>query len=183
MPEHPLHFVASSREWRRANVNGQPSPPPPVEAPGFFTGIRPVAVALGALVDQISTMVLNLILLGWIAEEYESAPGVIDEEALQALARDPDMLAAWLCIGTFCTGFGGFMAARMAACHHGRHGAFVGLAGILMGLLAYGAQPTAYPPPLWYDLLSFGVLVPAGAIGGALSSRFRRPADEPPPER
>ncbi len=163
--------------WARAHrkVSENPSPPP-IEAQGFFSGIRPVAVAIGALVDQVSTMVLNVVLLGLIAKQYESAPGVIDERALEVLAQDPNMLTAWLCIGTACTGFGGFMGARIATRHHARHGAFVGLAGIAMALVAYGAPHTAYQPPLWYDLLSFAVLVPAGAVGGMLSGRLHPPS-------
>ena len=159
-------------------MNGPPSPTP-IEAPGFFAGIRPVAIALGALVDQIGTTVLNVLLLSSMSDAYETSPGVIDEQALQALARDPDMLAAWLCIGTFGTCLGGFMSARMAARHHARHGAFVGLAGIILGLFAYSAQQSPYPPPLWYDLLSFTLLVPAGALGGLISSRVSPGAEAP----
>jgi len=158
-------------------VNDNTPTAPPDESQGFFHGIRPVAVALGALIDQISTMVLNVLLLGLIASDYESAPGVIDEDALKALAQDPNMLAAWLGIGTFCTGLGGFMGARMAGHHHARHGAFVGLAGVAMGLMAYAARQTPYPPALWYDLLSFGLLVPAGAIGGLLCASLGSRAD------
>ena len=146
-------------------------PAPELEPQGFFTGIRPLAVVIGALVDNVTTLILSLLLLSIVASSYGESLGELDESALEALSRDPGVLVSSMVLGSFCTGFGGFMAARIAASHRARHGAFVGLFAIAMGLVSYGSGTAAHPPvPLWYDLLGFGLLVPVGALGGWLSS-------------
>ena len=162
-------------------MNGPPSPPPPLEPQGFFSGIRPVAVVIGALVDHLSTLALGLVLLSVLAAAYGSESKPLSEEALEALSREPSMLAAWMLLGSFCTGLGGFIAGRLAARMPAQHGAFVGLAGIAIGLLHYGGEAPATPTPLWYDLLGFALLVPAGALGGWLAGRRPPQADDADP--
>jgi len=157
-------------------MNGHPSPPPTVEAEGFFSGIRPLALVIGVLVDHVSTMLLGIATLGIVAALYGRGDGaVLDEQAALELAFKPGVLAAWMLVGSFCTGLGGFMAGRMAARQRVQHGAFVGLAGIVVGLLSYGDTAVVGQPPLWFDLMKFGVLVPAGALGGWVSGLSRTP--------
>lgn len=151
-------------------MHEQPSPAPELEPQGFFSGIRPLAVVIGALVDNVATLLLSLLLLSIVASSYGESLGELDEPALQALSRDPGVLVSSMLLGSFCTGFGGFMAARIAACHRARHGAFVGLFAVAMGLVSYGSGTAAPHVPLWYDLLGFGLLVPVGALGGWISS-------------
>lgn len=156
-------------------MNGLPTLPPELEPQGFFSGIRPAAVLIGALVDNLSTLLLSITLLALISAGYESPSGELDEKALEALAREPGVLVGSMLLGSFCTALGGLMAARVAACHRARHGAFVGLAAIAVGLVSYGSGPTGGALPLWYDLLGFAILVPAGAFGGWASRLLRPP--------
>ena len=155
----------------------------PTEPEGFFTGIRPLAVTVGALMDILSTTVLSVLAIALISHHYGVEPGEISDEQLRRLAADPGMLSLWLFIGTVCTVLGGFTAARMARTHSVKHGAFVGLTGIAMGLLSYDSQAGGPPPPLWFDLLRFAVLVPAGAVGGALAKRPQDSVEDHPSRR
>jgi len=152
-------------------MNGHPSRPPPLEPEGlvFFKGIRGLPVAIGALVDNAATIVLGLTVTGAIASGYAEPDGTLSEEALEALSHHPTLLAASMLIGTGCTALGGYVAGRMAGIHRLRHGAFVGLAAITLGLVSFASAPGGSTSPLWYDLLSFLLLVPAGLLGGVAS--------------
>ena len=157
--------------------------PSPVEAPGFFTGLRALPIGIGAFVDNVATMLGGLLFLSVQVERYGIRPGdELPEELLRALQSDPSLLAGSLVIGTLATGLGGYTAARLADCHRMRHGAFVGLVGVVLGLLAYAPAASAERPPLWYDLLGFLLLIPAGALGGALADFTADRAAENPAE-
>ena len=159
--------------------------PSPVEAPGFFTGLRALPIAVGAFVDNLATMLGGLFFLSVQVDRYGIRPGdELPEEVVRTLQNDPSLLAASLVIGTLATGLGGYAAARLAGCHRARHGAFVGLVGVMLGLLAYAPATAVERPPLWFDLLGFLLLIPAGALGGALAQliagRTSRNPVEPP---
>jgi len=160
--------------------------PPPTEAPGFFTGLRALPIAVGAFVDNLATMLGGLFFLSLQIDRYGIRPGdELPEEVLRTLQSDPSLLSASLVIGTLATGLGGYAAARLAGCHRVRHGAFVGLIGVFLGLLAFAPAAPVTRPPLWYDLLAFLLLIPAGALGGALADllavKTSRKSVEPPP--
>ncbi|NRA07256.1 MAG: TIGR04086 family membrane protein [Myxococcales bacterium] len=160
-------------------------PPSPVEASGFFTGLRALPIVVGVFVDNLATMLGGLLFLSAQLERYGIRPGdELPEEVLRELHSDPTLLAASLVIGILATSLGGYAAGRMAHGHRRQHGAFVGLVGVLLGLLAYGSAVAGERPPLWYDLLGFLLMIPAGALGGALaelrSARTPKNPAEPP---
>lgn len=161
--------------------------PPSIQAMGFFTGLRALPIAVGAFVDNVATLLGGLFFLSIQVDRYGIRPGdELPEEVLKTLQNDPSLLSASLLIGTLATCLGGYTAARLAGCHRVRHGAFVGLVGVLLGLLAYGPAPAVERPPLWYDLLGFSILIPAGAIGGALADflagkNVQKPIEPPTP--
>lgn len=161
-------------------------PPPATEATGFFTGLRALPIAVGAFVDNLATMLGGLFFLSLQIDRYGIRPGdELPEEVLRTLQSDPSLLFTSLLIGTLATCLGGYVAARRAGCHRVRHGAFVGLVGVLLGLLAFAPTASVARPPLWYDLLSFLLLIPAGALGGRLAYlralKTPRKSTEPPP--
>lgn len=148
------------------------SPPPPIEPTGVFEGLRPGAIVLGALVDHVATFVTSATLVAWLGVRASQAGEEVSEEALEALAASPEFLALSLVVGALCTLLGGFVGARRAGCHFARHGAFVALASLLLGLLLYLPEARGEPvTPLWYDLLGAGMMLPAGAAGGWLAGR------------
>ena len=162
-------------------VSEESKAPLPTDEPGFFTGLRALPIGIGAFVDNLATMIGGMLFLSVQVERYGIRPGdELPEEMLRALQSDPSLLAGSLMIGILATGLGGYTAARVAGEYRVRHGAFVGLVGVALGLLAFGPSPTAERPPLWFDLLRFLALIPAGALGGALADfAAHRGAEKP----
>jgi hypothetical protein len=148
------------------------TPPPPIEPTSVFAGLRPRSIALGLLVDLASSfaamLILTLALVAGRDIDFGEEPS---PEVLEELTASPEFLLLAFVVGTLCTALGGYVGARHAGCHHVRHGAFVGLASLLLGLLAYALMTGAPTAPLWYDLAAFLVVVPAGAAGGWLAGR------------
>ncbi|MGE4649570.1 MAG: TIGR04086 family membrane protein [Myxococcota bacterium] len=158
-------------------------PPSPVEASGFFTGLRPLPIVVGVFADNLATMLGGLLFLSAQVERYGIQPGdELPEEVLRGLQNDPTLLAGSLVIGILATTLGGYAAGRMARGHRRQHGAFVGLVGVLLGLLAYGPAASGERPPLWYDLMGFLLMIPAGALGGTLAEFWSARTAKTPPE-
>ena len=148
----------------------------PIEPDGPLSGLRVGAVLVGFIVDNVATalagiLIYFLILLrvGWNLE------GEIPEEALESASDSAEFLVSMAIVGTLCTVLGGYVASRRAARFYVRHGAFVGIADILLGLVLLAVSPPE-PSWLWFDLLGFIVVVPAGATGGYLAKRRERAA-------
>ena len=138
-------------------------------------------IVVGVFADNLATMLGGLLFLSAQVERYGIQPGdELPEEVLRALQSDPTLLAGSLVIGILATTLGGYAAGRMAHGHRRQHGAFVGLVGVLLGLLAYAPAAAGERPPLWFDLLGFLLMIPAGALGGALAElRSARTSENP----
>src|SRR5262245_43834009 len=148
--------------------------PPAIQPTGIFEGLRPAAILLGVAFDNLATLLLSQLLLGLFAGD--GAAEGISPEAIDALHRSLPFLLASLAVGLSCTAAGAYVGARRAACHFVRHGAWIGVCAALVGLACYPApDPERTLPPLWFDLVGFSLLLPAGALGGwlagAVSSR------------
>jgi putative membrane protein (TIGR04086 family) len=148
------------------------APPPPIGPTSVFEGLRPRAIAIGLAVDLFASLVaLTGLVVALAAERGLDFEGGASDEALAELMSSSEYLLWSFVLAALCTALGGYVGARQAGCHHTRHGAFVGVASVLLGLLVYAlgnASPTA---PLWYDLAAFLVAVPCGAVGGWLAAR------------
>ena len=149
-----------------------PERPTAIEPTGIFEGLRPTAILLGVAVDNLATLLFWPLLL----TAFSGAPGsagaeALDQEAIDALSQSPAFLVASLCVGLGCTAAGAFVGARRAGCHFVRHGAWIGVCAALIGLACYPAAEASRPlPPLWFDLAGYALLLPAGALGGALAA-------------
>jgi len=149
----------------------EPHRPPAIEAPGIFEGLRPRAILLGVIVDNLATLLSSLLLVSYFAARQGlGEDGKISEEALEGLASSPDFLLASLAVGLACTCLGGFVGARRAGSSFARHGGWVGVGSALMAFaISLSSGPAPSPPPLWLELAGYLLVVPAGVLGGLLA--------------
>jgi len=151
---------------------GFPTPPSSIEPTSIFSGLRPLPILYGALVDHVATFFAGTVLFVVLAADRSiDLSEEISDEALAEVLASPEFLLYSFIAGAFCTVLGGFLGARRAGCQYTRHGAFIGLASILIGLLVFVLPPPAEPAPLWYDLLGAAVIIPCGAAGGWLAEK------------
>jgi hypothetical protein len=151
---------------------GSPTPPPAIEPTSIFSGLRPLPILFGALVDHIATFLAGTVLfVVFAADRSIDLSEEISDEAMAEVLASPEFLLCSFIVGALCTVLGGYLGARRAGCHHARHGAFVGLASLLIGLLLFVLPLAAEPAPLWYDLLGAALVIPCGAAGGWLAEK------------
>lgn len=149
-------------------MNG-PNISEPIEPAGFFDGLRPRAILVGVLVDNVATFFSGvLLMLSFSGGEITGAGKEIPEQVFETIASTPEFLLASLVTGLLCTVFGGYVAAKRAHLYPVRHGAWVGMAAALMGLLFY-ASPEQMRSPYWFELSGFLFVIPAGATGGLIA--------------
>jgi hypothetical protein len=150
--------------------------PPAIQPTGIFEGLRPGAIVFGVVVDMAASMLGSLLLVAFFAGQQASRDGGASPgEAAQALAASQEFLFASLALGLLCTVLGAFVGARRASCFFVRHGVWIGIGSAVVGLLLYGPAAREEPrPPLWFDLLGFSLLLPAGALGGWLAGLAAR---------
>ncbi len=145
--------------------------PPAIQPTGIFEGLKPGAIALGVVVDTMASLLGSLLLVALFAGlQAPRDGGASPSEAAQALAASPHFLFASLGVGLLCTVCGAYVGAKRASCFFARHGAWIGICSAVVGLVPYGISGQDGPrPPLWFDLLGFSLLLPAGALGGYLA--------------
>lgn len=147
------------------------TPPKPIEPTGFFTGIQFRPILAGAVVDFIASFVLAALYYGFYIAPNTGASGAFEEEAARYWASS-EGLAAGLLLGSLGTLIGGFYAAYKAATLEMKHGALVGVASIVVGLLMHSGDSESQFPE-WFMALSFAAAIPAGALGGFFAEMFR----------
>jgi hypothetical protein len=154
----------------------EPGRPPAIEAPGIFEGLRPRAILLGVIVDNLATLLASLVLVSiFAARQGLGQDGEISEEALEALASSPEFLLASLGVGLACTSLGGFVGAKRAGSSFARHGGWVGVGSAVMALvMSLSSGPNPSPPPLWLELAGYLLVIPAGVLGGLLAALYVR---------
>lgn len=151
------------------NYRPQESIPPPIGPRGFFTGVRIRPIIVGVIVDHVATYVLTILYL--IAYFLKEPLGeTLSEEAIQKALNEalssPEGLVSLGIIGAFCTALGGYAAGRLAKVDEVKHGALVGLASLIFGVVQKTMAGAGVPVPYWYDLLAYIIAIPAGALGG-----------------
>ncbi len=125
-----------------------------------LSDIRIDAVIVGAIVDNIATLFVMLLLVTALA-----STGIGQDEALARMKTLSGLLLT-LIIGLCCTGLGGYAAARMAKRHEVLHGALVAAAGIVIALV-FREEGL----PLWYQAAGLVLMLPAGMAGGRAGRR------------
>jgi hypothetical protein len=154
----------------------EPVHPPPIQPTGVFDGLRPGAILIGVLVDNLATFIAGPLLISLFAPELTPEPGgELPEDALEPLLTSPEFLLASLFVGLLCTVFGAYVGARRAACFCVRHGAWIAVGSAITALVILAiAGPQEPRPPLWFDLVGFSLMIPAGALGGLLAQYYLR---------
>jgi hypothetical protein len=146
--------------------------PPTIEPEGMFDGLRPAAILYGAVVDNLATLAASIGLVMWMgSDQVVSEDGEVSRAALEALSAEPEFLLWSALLGLLCTVLGGFVGASRAGAQHLKHGGWVAVASAALGalfMLAPGSG-AGTAPPLWYEALGWGLLIPAGLLGGALA--------------
>jgi len=132
-----------------------------------ISDIKLKAVIVGAIVDNVGTIAVMLFLMTALASQ-----GISQEEVF-ARMKSPSGLLLNLIIGLGCTFLGGYVAGRMAGRSEVLHGALVAGAGMVLALLwREGGLP------LWYDIIGFAGMLPAGMLGGYIAQQRRKSGDD-----
>jgi hypothetical protein len=79
-------------------------------------------------------------------------------------------------VGLGCTLLGGLVAGRRAGRNFVRHGGWVGVGSLALGVTLLALLPEGPRQPAWVEVLGLGLIVPAGMLGGELIARFGSPA-------
>jgi hypothetical protein len=150
--------------------------PPAIEPAGVFDGLRPAAILLGVVIDNLATFVSGSLLVSLFAAGVaRQHGGELPDDALEPLLASNAFLLASLTVGLLCTAFGAFVGARRAACFCVRHGAWIAVGSAIVGVVFYATSGQgASRPPLWFDLVGFSLMIPAGALGGLLADYHLR---------
>jgi len=154
---------------------GRESIPPPIGPRGFFTGVEIRPIVAGVVVDIIATIIFDfLYLLTYLPGEFFEGGGASEEvveKAVKEMMTSPDGLFSLAIIGAICTALGGYIAARMARGEKIKHGALVGFASLITGLLITAIVGEGNPVPDWYRALIYLLPVPVGALGGFFAEK------------
>jgi len=153
----------------------EPGHPPPIQPAGVFEGLRPGAILIGVIIDNLATLVASSLLVSLFAAELAREHGEeLPEEAIELLLTSPEFLLASLVVGLLCTVFAAYVGARRAACFCVRHGAWIAVGSAISSLVFYASAEPGPRPPLWFDLIGFAMMIPAGALGGLLADYHLR---------
>jgi hypothetical protein len=153
------------------------SHPRPIEPPGLFEGLSPEAILFGAIVDNVATVVVFLLLGEFFLGSTPTGGGEAPELATAELYSSPEFLLSSLVLGLGCTVLGAAVGAYRAGTSQLRHGGWIAVTSVLLSLVfllipTEGATPS---PPLWYDILGWVLILPAGLAGGALAAALSAP--------
>ncbi len=126
--------------------------------------------------DHIATFLVSFpLFLVYLPKEVLSQN---DEEAVEAainaLSSNTGFLLWLLVLGLGCTVLGAYVGATRAGQLHVRHGGWVSVASAVIAIALMLAAGVGSVPesPLWHEVASWVLLIPAGLVGGALSRRF-----------
>ncbi len=151
--------------------------PQSIEPSGTFEGLKPGAILFGAVVDNLATFLVSLPLtLMYLPTEIFSQQ---DEKAIEAaihtLSSNTGYLLWALGLGFGCTVLGAFVGARRAGQLHWRHGGWISVTSAAIGLALMIVAGIGPGPerPLWYEVVGWVLLIPAGLLGGEIARRFQ----------
>ncbi|HEY5809764.1 MAG TPA: hypothetical protein VIT67_17440 [Povalibacter sp.] len=127
--------------------------------------VKAVAIAIVATfaLDILTAVALTALLGGPLFQ-----PGMSDEEmraAVTAFVATRSFQVSSLILGTFSTVVGGYLAGHFAKTLPYMNAFAFGLFGLVFGAL------TTDEMPLWYNILGFGLMLPAALFGGHIAKR------------
>ena len=154
------------------------SRPAGIEPEGLFDGLHWSSILRGAVLDNVLTLIALLPIMFYVA----GAEALSDDEVAASRAIDqaivaPEFLFWSFIIGISITAYAAFWASRRAGTLHLRHGGWTAvLSAVIASMFLLVPDAAADPqPPLWYNGLSLGLMIPTGIFGGWVASR-RQPA-------
>ncbi|MDA8099738.1 MAG: hypothetical protein M0042_08935 [Nitrospiraceae bacterium] len=128
-----------------------------------FRDISIKAVLAGFAADIVATLGISFLLVSaMVANDIPEAEIGLRMKTLSGLLLS-------LIVGLCCTGTGAYIAGRIAKSQEMFHGIIVSLLGMALGLFF-----TETGIPLWYDIASYVLILPAGAAGGYLALLRRK---------
>lgn len=148
--------------------------PGSIEPQGIFDGLQWRAIVFGVVVDTLLTMVVSMPLLYLFAGPEVFADDEAVARAAEARAYASDAFnVVMLLAGLACTLVGGGVGAARAGLDFVRHGGWVGVGSLLLGVALLTILPAGPHQPLWVEVLGLVLIVPAGALGGRLAAALR----------
>lgn len=144
------------------------APDAPVEdaAKPMDLRFRWVAVVVGAAADLGSSTLTEIVLV--VALSIGSRYGSV-QEMMEHLMRDWSFLMTSLLVGSACTVFGGYVAARLARHAFLAHALAAGLLSLAVGILIFPPDDSPYSGIM--SLLGYGLHLPFAALGGWYAAR------------
>lgn len=131
-----------------------------------MTRFDPKAIAIAMLLSLALDVIGGVVLMASFgAGLSEGMSAEQTKAALDAVLQNTGFLMASLAYGTFTTGVGGFIAARMARAYPYFNALAVALLGIMLGLLLSDDWPW------WFDAVGYLSTVPAALFGAHLALR------------
>lgn len=129
------------------------------------------AVAAGVAADWLGTSIF--VAFVWIILGFS---GAVDEADAQVLVDTTGFLLFGTVVGLLFTAAGGWVAGFMAAGEEVKHAAVTGTVSLILGILMMVTSTGEAHPgtPLWYQVISFIVPIPAAVAGGLLARRMRQ---------
>ena len=149
--------------------------PGSIEPEGLFEGLSGRAIAYGVVLDIVLTILLSipLVILFGGPEMFSEDADIARAAEARAYASDLFNLASLL-LGVACTIVGAFVGARRAGRSFVRHGGWIGVGSLVLGVLMLALLPEGPGQPLWIEVLGLVLVVPAGALGGQLAAALAR---------
>ena len=146
----------------------------PVEPTGFFTGVQIRPIILGVIVDYIATYAaMYAYFFVYLPNELSKQGKEASYETIvQYMTSDEGLMIGFL-IGVLGTAIGGFVAARKAGSLETKHGAFVGVASLIVSFIEHSLSEETLPLPEWFRFLSIVAIIPAGALGGYVAEMVK----------
>ena len=112
------------------------SHPSPIEPDGLLDGLQWGSILLGAVVDNVLTVLgFGLLTASLAGEEAFSGDEEAAERAFEEMATSPEFLLAGLLVGVCATAFGAFVGARRAGVHHVQHGGWIAVCSAALSLV------------------------------------------------
>ncbi len=124
------------------------------------------ALMAGVAADWLGT----LLTAGLLGVAFGVGPDT-PESRIQELLAAPEFILSATLHGSFFTGLGGYVAARLAPADPLRHAVIVGALALVLGILLATAPGEGPQPAWWVDALGLLLAVPAAAAGGWLGGR------------
>lgn len=127
-----------------------------------LSDIRIKAVIAGVIADNAGTLLIMTTLAALL-----TARGLPEDEVMLRLKSTNGLLLGFI-LGMGCTIGGAYLAGRMAGSAEVVHGALVAAIGIAVMVIFRESGE-----PLWFGVIAFSGMLPAGIFGGYLARKKR----------